>query len=486
MHDPETKAPYRLLPAERRFMRLAFKTDRSGRLQFPEQVYGCPKKSGKSAFAAMHTLTVTLLFGGHAPEAVLLANDLEQAQGRVFEAVRRIVEASPLLGREAKITADKITFPAIGAVIRAIPSDYASAAGGNQVTSSFDELWAFTSERSRRLWDEMSPPPRKIACRLTTTYAGFSNESELLEELHERGMALPLVGPDLHAGGGLLFFWSHTPIAPWQTPAWLADMRRTMRPNAYLRMIENRFVTTEITFIDMDWWDRCVDPSARPVLVDKALPVFVGVDASTKHDSTAVVACAFNRGANKVRLVCHRTFQPKPDNPLNFERTIEDTVRDLCGRFAVKQVVYDPWQMASVAQRLSVAGVPMKEFPQSVPNLTATGSNLYELIRGGNLVVYDDAELRLAISRTVAVEAPRGFRLSKEKASHKIDVVVALAMASLAAVQEGQTPPPYVTWGTVKLDGSHVPREDYGTQRLRCYRATDGSVRLRSRASPVN
>jgi hypothetical protein len=38
-------------------------------------------------------------------------------------------------------------------------------------------------------------------------------------------------------------FWAHEPIAPWQTESWLSDMRRSLRPNQYLRMIENRFVT---------------------------------------------------------------------------------------------------------------------------------------------------------------------------------------------------------------------------------------------------
>jgi hypothetical protein len=197
---------------------------------------------------------------------------------------------SPLLRAEAKITADRITFPAIGATITAIASDYAGAAGGNQVIACFDELWGYTSERSRRLWDEMVPPPtRKIACRLTTTYAGFAGESELLE-LYKRGRALPQVGPDLHAGDGLLMFWSHSPVAPWQTPEWMDQMRRTMRPNAYLRMIENKFVTTESTFIDMACWDACVDPAATPVAADAMLAVYVGIDASVKHDSTAVVA----------------------------------------------------------------------------------------------------------------------------------------------------------------------------------------------------
>jgi hypothetical protein len=122
--------------------------------------------------------------------------------------------------------------------------------------------------------------------------AGFEGESSLLEELHNRGRALPRIGPDLHAGDGLLMFWTHDPVAPWQDDAWLAQMRRTLRPNQYLRMIENKFVFTESPFIEMQWFDACVDPGARPLVSDPQLPIYVGLHASTKHDSTAVVAVA--------------------------------------------------------------------------------------------------------------------------------------------------------------------------------------------------
>ena len=62
--------------------------------------------------------------------------------------------------------------------------------------SCFDELWAYTSERSRRLWDEMVPvPASKISCRLTTTYAGFSGESELLENFTSVGWRSPRLAP---------------------------------------------------------------------------------------------------------------------------------------------------------------------------------------------------------------------------------------------------------------------------------------------------
>src|SRR5262249_27486609 len=78
------------------------------------------------------------------------------------------------------------------------------------------------------------------------------------------------------------------------------------------------------------------------------------------------------------------------------------------------------------------------EYAQSTPNLTAMGSNLYELIKARGIVAYPDEAMRLAVSRTIALETPRGWRLAKEKTSHKIDVVVALAMASLAAVEQSQ------------------------------------------------
>jgi hypothetical protein len=136
---------------------------------------------------------------------------------------------------------NKITFPATGATITAIASDYAGAAGANLTISCFDELWGYTSERSNRLWDEMIPPTRKIALRLTTTYAGFTGESELLEKLYARGLAQPKVGPDLYAGDGLLMYSTHEPQAPWQTPEWVEQMRKQLRPHLFVRMITNHF-----------------------------------------------------------------------------------------------------------------------------------------------------------------------------------------------------------------------------------------------------
>jgi hypothetical protein len=417
-------------------MRFAFQLDGDGRLLYPLLLYSAIKKSRKTEFAALFTLTLMWLYGGRHAEGYMAANDLEQASARCFQGCCRIIEASPLLRAEAVITKDKITFPATGSAITAIASDYAGIAGGHPTISVFDELWAYQTERAKRLFHELVPvPTRKISCRLIVTHAGFEGEGTLLYELYQKGLKLPRVGRDLYAGDGMLMFWTHEPICEWQTQGWLDQMRRELPPNQYLRMAENRFTSTESQFVDPKDWDACCTAQG-PIATNQALNVYVGVDASIKHDSTAIAVVHWDPQGQVVRLVNHRIWQPSPDQPLDFERTIEAALIDLHNKFNIVSVLYDPWQMQAVAQRLTRAGIKLQEFAQTTPNLTAASQNLFDLITGGNVVAYPDQRIRLAITRAVAVESPRGWRIAKERASHKIDIVVALAQACLAAVQD--------------------------------------------------
>jgi hypothetical protein len=445
LRDPETGKPFELYPEEIAFIRWALTLLANGRLPFAEILYSAPKKSGKTALAAMIVIYVIVVLGGHFAEGYCVANDFEQASSRVFQAITRIIQASPLLRNSAKVTNNKIEFRSTGATITAIASDYAGAAGSNPTITVFDELWGYVSERSQRLWDEMVPvPTRKVSIRLTVTYAGFEGESALLESLYKRAQGGELIGEDLYRAGSMLAFWTNRCCAPWQTDEWREQMRQQLRPNAYLRLIENRWVSTESTFVDMAWWDDCIDAALRPVVADGNLPIWVGVDASVKRDSTAIVCTTWDEQAKRVRLVWHRIFQPSPRDPLDFEATIEATLMELNEKFDVKEIRFDPYQLVAVSQRLRGHYLPMIEFPQSVPNLTESSTNLYELIKGRNLVVYPDAEIRVAVSRAVALETSRGWRIAKEKVSHKIDVVVALAMSALGSVRQGQIGEPAI------------------------------------------
>jgi hypothetical protein len=161
-------------------------------------------------------------------------------------------------------------------------------------------------------------------------------------------------------------------------------------------------------------------------------PIRVGVDASTNHHNNAIVAVTYMD--NVCRLVFHRIFTPTPGDPIHFE-DIEFCLLDLNRRFLVRKILFDPYQMAAVAQRLVKGGLPIEEFPQTVGNLTAATTQLFELVAGQALVMYPSEPMRLAVSRCVVAESSRGLRLAKEKQSHRIDIIVALSMACHAAVQ---------------------------------------------------
>jgi len=166
-----------------------------------------------------------------------------------------------------------------------------------------------------------------------------------------------------------------------------------------------------------------------------------------KRDSTAIVGVAYDRASKTCRLAAHRVFVPSPGDPIDFEATVERTLREWHRGYRVRQVLFDPFQMVSVAQRLEKSGLPIEPFNQTLPNLTQATSNLFDLISQRQLVLYPDAAMRLAVSRAIMVESSRGWRLDKAKQSHKIDVLVALSMACLAAVQNGNEPYYDITYG---------------------------------------
>ena len=91
------------------------------------------------------------------------------------------------------------------------------------------------------------------------------------------------------------------------------------------------------------------------------------------------------------------------------------------------------------------------------------------MIQSQGIIAYADPAIRLAISRAIATESSRGWKIDKAKQAHKIDVVVALAMACHAAVQgQGEDAPfnqNYAEWmgdgGQSELDAWRALNRHY-------------------------
>ena len=485
----EKGKPWQLSPHQRRVLARVFRRDRNGELLFRLVLWSEPKKSGKTFLGAV--LLLWWAFSHSRTEILVAANDLDQSMSRVFKTAAALVRHNPGLIRLVKVRAAELLFTN-GTVVTAIASDYRGAAGARHSLVVFDELWGYHSENAARLYEELTPPPtEENAWVLVVTYAGFTGESKLLEAMYQRGLAGNRVDPELelYEADELIMFWSHTRRQPWQIDAkaisYYAAQERSLRPATFARLHRNEWVSAESTFLTAELWDGCVDPSHQPILANRRLRVVVGVDAAVKHDTASVQAVAW--GGDLTIHVTGRIWKPSPTMPLDLEGTIEEYLWHLVKSYDVVAIYVDPYQMHRSITTLAKVGVPIMEFPQTQANTTRMTQLLFDLLRGRKLVLYPDPDLREQALHTVAIETGRGLRIAKEKVSKKVDAIVALSMACVAAVDTPAGPPqptpeeeaemsrqerafarrmgwppaPYGGWGNYVGNGLSDPDEDY-------------------------
>ena len=236
----------RFEPHQRRIVDHCFAFETGEKSRYSIIVYSAPKKSGKTTINGM--VIAYWAYNIEPPnEIIVAANKRDQAVSRAFKETKGFIRRNPVLMREVDSMTGNLITLRNGSSILAIPNDFAGEAGSNHGLTTWDELWGFTTERDRRLYEELTPvPTRRNSIRLITTYAGFEGESGLLEDLYyeifnkdgtlKAGVERPL-GDDLpcYVKDSLFLYWDHEPRMPWQTPEYYANQRRQLRLNTYLR-----------------------------------------------------------------------------------------------------------------------------------------------------------------------------------------------------------------------------------------------------------
>ena len=441
----EARSGLRLRPWQRAAVGAMFPDDGS---QSPYETFliSTVKKTGKTTLNAWCTLYAALTFPA-GETAYVMANDQAQAEENCFDLIAAAVRSAGLEATGAAVVrSDRVVFPETGTRIVALPADYAGSAGARFGITSWTELWAYRHEAHVRLWEELTPNPNRRSLRIVDSYAGFDGDAPVLEPLWQRALQGERLDDELpiFAAGRLWAFIDQGEDAqrrgwlgePEEMAAYYAEQVASLRPGTFNRLHLNQWQSGEEAFITAEQWAACEVP-AGPVTVTG--PVYVGLDAATKKDCAAAVAVTHD--GERVRVIAHRIWTPRLGRPIDLE-DVEDYVLELARRYDIAEVSFDPYQLARSAGVLRRAGVPMGELAQTSGNLTAAGQALYDLIGERRLAVPPDKELRKHALNAVAVNSGRGWRLAKEKASRKIDAVVALSFAVLAAVTRPDAPGP--------------------------------------------
>ncbi len=400
-------------------------------------------------------------------EVISIANDAEQAQGRIYAAM---VPTMKRLQWDVPDSKPEMRSSFTGSKIRAISTNYAGEAGGNYGLTLWSELWAYTSEARQRLWEEMTPvPTRNWSVRWVETYAGFLGESTILWNLYCQafkegneseplGVRVPGLEdlPCYYLSNSKMFvYWDHEPRMPWQTPDYYAQQRADLRPKAYQRLHQNMWVASEDVFIEPRQWDALDRCEPLDEEGDKRA-IVLAADGSIHNDLTALSAVYFDierQGPDVVRTWLWRPNKKEGDAKptVDLTETIGAKIDEILGsdKIIVLAVVYDPYQLHSVMtdlknkyDRLGTRNL-FVEFPQTNARIAAD-QYLYTAIVSSKLRHTGDALLREHVLNAVVDETTRGFRLDKDKTSNKIDLAVATSMASYTASQRQKKPRKFI------------------------------------------
>lgn len=434
---PELRGPLQLAPYQRAALREALRRDKDGKFAYSTVIWSDIKKSIKSTIAAAVGLWrgYSLNWGS----IIMVANDLKQADSRVGFYMRRAIELNPLMKATCKIRNYEIELPN-RTKIESVAIDPTGEAGSNADFIVFSELWGAHQEAQKRMWVEMTLPPNKFGYsqRWVETYAGYSGESPLLETLYEQGVRhghildLGIPGLEVYANEAARLFvlWNTTPRLSWQGQDYYAQEAAILPPHEFQRVHRNQWVTSSQTFVPMEWWKACKSEEMPPLQPTE--PLIFAIDAGVVSDCFAIVGVS--RRGTKLYVRYARKWQPEAGKKLDFSGP-EAEIRRLSQEYNVLEWAYDEYQLHDLCKRLARDGMGwFNPFSQSSQRMVAD-KNLYDLIRERSIFHPGLTDLDEHIQNANAEVKGEKMRLVKRSEFMKIDLAVALSMASYEAVR---------------------------------------------------
>lgn len=202
-------------------------------------------------------------------------------------------------------------------------------------------------------------------------------------------------------------------------------------------------------FVDMAIYDR----GARPVAAPDGAACWIAVDMSTTTDLTAVVACVVDEDGefhvlphffvpgDNLRIRGDRDGVPYPQwanegfltatpgNVIDY-RAVEACIRDLCERFDVREIAFDPAYAQPVMGPLSDDGFPVATMRQGWVTQSPALNELERVILAEKFVHGGHPVLRWCFSNVAIQKDSAGNRtMHKGKSTDRIDGAVASWMA---------------------------------------------------------
>lgn len=478
LRHPKSRQPDRAfeLPAfQERIVRKIYGTVTSdGRRQYRTVVILMPRGNRKTSLGAalglLHTIGPERQPGG---EAIFAAADRKQAR-LAFDEAMGIVQAHPKIEELVRPVDSKnrIVSKRFGSFLEAISADAGTQHGRTPLFALIDELHAW---KKRELWDVVRTGTRKVAGSLTivisTSGRGQENVAwELVD--YARKVARGEIDDDT-----LLPVLMETPAdADWRDEAvWhrvnpglahgfpdLDALRAAANEAAHRPGEREAFRQLHLNvwldhssdpFVDMMIYDQGRAPVDLEELEREQAPCWLAVDLSAVNDLTVVEAC-FREGedgyqvhpwffcpADNLRARADRDGVPYPQwaddgfitatpgNVVDYD-AVFNCIVELCARFNVMEIAFDPHMARLMISRLEELGLPVVEMRQGWVTMAPAVKELERAIVGGRFRHGGHPVLRWNFANIAIHTDSAGNKVfHKGKSTDRIDGAVAAAMA---------------------------------------------------------
>lgn len=177
----------------------------------------------------------------------------------------------------------------------------------------------------------------------------------------------------------------------------------------------------------MTWWDDCRDPGLPPL--DSKTPLVLACDAGETDDIFGVIAVSRHPNDRDAVAVRHvMAWKPPKNGAIDFNQ-VQAEIDRFCREHTILQICYDRYQLRQMMQTLGQR-YWCQEFSQQTDRLVAD-KFLLDCIRDRRLYHDGHSELRAHIQNADRrVETQERLRIVKRKHEMKIDLAVALSMAT--------------------------------------------------------
>ncbi|MEO9335956.1 terminase TerL endonuclease subunit [Mesorhizobium sp. SB112] len=432
---------------------------------------GNRKTSLAAALALLHTIGPEHVPAG---QVIFAASDREQA-GLGFKEAANIVRMDKRLVAATRIydahnSAKKITFKAKGVELQAISSDGAAQHGKTPSFVLVDEIHVW---KGRDLWEALKSGLVKTSNTLmvVATTAGRGNENIGFEQYQ---YARRVATGEINNPAFLPIIFEADNDNNWRDEAvWhrvnpglkhgfpnLDAMRSAAKEAEHRPAERHAFEQFNLNI----WKAASRDPLFDMSIYDQGrfdfdlseleeLPCFIGVDLSVNGDLTAVVA-AWRHDDGRITVqpwfflpgddlearskkdgVPYARWKDKKhviaiDGPIIEPESVEEHIRELCARFDVREIAFDPHLARMTMQRLHDDGLPAMAMRQGPLTMAPAIGDLERTVNGRKLRHNGHPVLRHHFDSVVASRNDTGLvRMHKAKKTDRIDGAVAAAMA---------------------------------------------------------